>query len=89
MEERGRRKDWSKSEVVSEGVEGKGKASQPALWNVTRRASAGSLLDTSPMWLFSKENRDKWVWATGQARVKSQGVCGKAPVQELKPVFTH
>lgn len=54
MEERGRRKDWSKSEVVSEGVEGKGKASQPVLWNVTRRASAGSLLDTSPMWLFQQ-----------------------------------
>ena len=32
MEERGRRKDWSKSKEVSQGVEGKGKgrASQPA-----------------------------------------------------------
>lgn len=54
MEERGRRKDWSKSEVVSEGVEGKGKASQLALWNVTTRIPAGSLLDTSPPWLFQQ-----------------------------------
>lgn len=72
-------------------VEGKGKrrASQPAWWNVTRRASAGSLLKPALCGSSGKENQDKWVWDTGQARVKSQGVYGKVPVQELKPVFTH
>lgn len=76
MEERGRRKDWRKSKEVTEGVEGKskGRASQPAceMWLEGHQLEASW---TPALCGFSsKENQDKRVWDTGQARVKSWGV---------------